>query len=191
MAKEEKECFCQTFWDKDGDYEIGDYTCDPCLLEQDACFCSKYDRCHLCDMRTPLPLTFADKERADTNLAKVREDFREQHKKWHADKEAGALHEENTYYCLAATWGAETAWGKECGCKKCIFSGSPELDLSLGRDHQRLRIALRLREEHDYYEMTQWFDSWAAKTPLHLDSSAWHFRETLRLTWAARKLDGI
>lgn len=187
---EETECSCQTYWDKDGDYEIGDHTCDKCLLEQDACGCSQTERCHLCEIRTPSPPTVADKEHADTNLAGAREVFRKEHADWHAKNEAGTL-EEDPHYCLADTYGAESAWAKDCACRKCIFSGSAELDFTLKRDRQRLREGVGVDDEHDYYEMAHWYESWANKTPAHLDPSAWRFHDTLRLSWAARKLQGI
>jgi len=187
---EQTECSCQTYWDKDGDYEVGEYTCDPCLLAEDACACSQQARCRLCDIRTPLEPTATDKERADTNLAEAREVFRKGHTKWHAENEAGTL-EEDPYYCLAATWGIQSPWAKDCSCRKCIFSGSAELDFTIRRDRQRLREAVGVSDEHDYYEMAQWYESWAAKTPAHLDPSAWRFHDTLRLTWAIRKLQGI
>ena len=189
MAEEEK-CSCQTYWDKDGDYDIGHYTCDPCLLAEDACFCNQQQRCHLCEIRTPVEATATDKEHADANLAGARDLFRKEHTDWHAKNEAGTL-EEDPYYCLAATWGTQSPWAKDCSCRKCIFSGSAELDFTIRRDRQRLREAVGVSDEHDYYEMAHWYESWAAKTPAHLDPSAWRFHDTLRLTWAIRKLQGI
>ena len=189
MAEETK-CSCQTYWDKDGDYEIGYYTCDNCNLAEDACFCNQEQRCHLCDIRTPSPPTVADKEHADTNLAEAREIFREAHADWHAKNEAGTL-EEDIHYCLAESYGAQSVWVKECPCRKCIFSESAELDFILKRDRQRFRDVVRVGEDHDYYEIARWYESWAAKTPPHLDPSVWCFHDTLRLSWAARKLQGI
>lgn len=187
---EQTACSCKTYWDKDGDYEIGEHICDSCLLAEDACACSQQGRCRLCDIRTPSHPTPADKERADTNLAEAREVFRKGHTKWHAEKEAG-VEEEDTYYCLVETCGAQSALANECPCNNCIFSSGPELDLTLRRDRQRLRLAVGVDDDHDYYEMAQWFESWVKKTPAHLDPSAWWFDDTLRLTWAARKLQGI
>lgn len=187
---EETTCSCQTYWDKDGDYEIGYYTCDNCNLAEDACFCNQEQRCHLCDIRTPSPPTVADKEHADTNLAEAREIFREAHADWHAKNEAGTL-EEDIHYCLAESYGAQSVWAKECPCRKCIFSGSAELDFTLKRDRQRFRDVLAVGDDHDYYEIARWYESWAAKTPPHLDPSVWCFHDTLRLSWAARKLQGI
>ena len=100
---EETTCSCQTYWDKDGDYEIGYYTCDNCNLAEDACFCNQEQRCHLCDIRTPSPPTVADKEHADTNLAEAREIFRKEHADWHAKNEAGTLEEEPSTAWWTAT----------------------------------------------------------------------------------------
>ena len=148
------------------------------MSQQSRCTCSQWKCCSDCEKRAPEEVTMADKERADQNLATALEMFRTAQGVWIATRRAESIYDD---YCAMAIQGT-------CVCDKCTFGSQLELDLNKRRDRHRLRRAIGSPEGHDYWEVAKWFESWAAKSPAHLDPSAWRFSDTLKLAWNMRRL---
>jgi hypothetical protein len=172
-------CTCSTQYDEYTGLETDSFMCDRCMLDQGICDCSKTARCHLCDLREPMEITLAHKERADANLIEACNMFREAYEKWNGEVALGIS---------TAVYIRECTNLEYCSCDNCIYSPGPDLDLTTERDIYRMRIAIQTLDDHDCYETAKWFKSWQKRDPLHLDPSAWNWNFTLRLTWNARKL---
>ena len=148
------------------------------MSQQTQCNCSQSKCCSHCEKRAPKEVTMADKEQADENLARALEMFRIAQGIWIAGRRADGIYND---YCAMRSQGI-------CVCDKCTFGSQLELDLTQRRDRYRLRRAIGSPEGHDYCEVSRWFESWAAKSPAHLDPSAWSFRDTIKLAWNMRRL---
>lgn len=120
----------------------------------------------------------ADKERADENLATALEMFRTAGGIWIAARRSDGMYDDDCGMTRKGT----------CICDNCTFGSQLELDLTQRRDRHRLRRVIGSPEGHDYCEVARWFESWATKSPAHMDPSAWRFRDTIKLAWNMRRL---
>jgi len=158
-------------------------SCKACLVNSNYCIgCTAEARCPICEVCVAKEATQVEIETARSNLINAREYFRQKYAKWLSKKEV-----DTPYQCK---------YEMPCMCEPCIFSKGPELDLTTEADCHRLRMALHpyktwfgsKGESPDCCETAEWYESWIAKTPKHLDPSAWKYHETHRLVWNARKL---